>query len=81
MCISVATIILLNGISVLSVSEIMIAQTQWLKKKDELHECNSSSRMQCFVSSVFYLGLVSLVSISIDIVSQKTVSCHGVQMI
>jgi hypothetical protein len=52
----------------------MIAQIQWLKKIDELHECNSSFRMQCFVSSVFYLGPVSLMSISIDIVSQKTVS-------
>jgi hypothetical protein len=32
MCVSVASIVLLNGISVLSVLEIMVAQTQWLKK-------------------------------------------------
>jgi hypothetical protein len=62
MCISVATMVLLNGISVLSVWEIMIAQTQWLKKIDELHECNSSTRMQCFVSSVFYLGVVIIIT-------------------
>jgi hypothetical protein len=48
MCISVATIILLNGISVLSVSEIMIAQTQWLKKK-KMNYMNVTAAPECSV--------------------------------